>query len=209
MNNEGANTHYHASCYKAYTRPRPPPATQISLTDQIYSKTEEDGFKYLCSFIHSDLLLEPRVIAVQDLRDIMIKWMRNAGVSKIRDSTKKHLRRKLEAEFMHDLLICSTTNRTVLVVPKKLSVSILEEEIYKLQQKVKQLESASLSKASAITKAALHVRDDIKEQTPLQWFPNPEVLDKTNVNLPPSVVLFFTDTANRSNFPPNKCDLQS
>ena len=153
---------------------------------------ESSAFKKLCAFIRDELFVSPSVVTLSFLRKKMTTWMTSEGIDTITDSTKKHLKRKLVAEFEDSLKVCTTSYGTILLILQTMSTSMLAEKIHKLEQRVEKLEAnKSACKSSVITRVAAHIRHDIKYQNQLPWPPNPESQNSANVNLPPTVTLFL------------------
>ena len=64
-----------------------------------YCNIESRAYDKLFEFIRSDLLENPTLVKMIDLREKFIYYMRSMGATEIFESTMKHLRRKLETEF--------------------------------------------------------------------------------------------------------------
>ena len=118
-------------------------------------------------------------------------YMSSCGVNQGNDSTKKHIRRKLETELECALHIFSDDKGKFLLYPDSLKLSDLAKETYSLK---KELEEAKAAKSGdAITKGALQLRNDIKKHDISQVWP-PDMENSVSV-IPESVTMFLHNTA--------------
>jgi hypothetical protein len=83
-----------------------------------YKNCENMAYDKLFDYIRLELFKNPKVIKLTDLTDKLIAWM---GMTDVKQSTKTHLRRKVEFEFKDTLKYLSMDNRSVLVYPTNLS----------------------------------------------------------------------------------------
>ena len=97
-----------------------------------------------------------------DLTARLSQSMGILGVATVKASTKKHVRRKLEAEFGEVLQIITDDKGELLVYPENLSLPELVKSYHMLQTKVHVMESERAHEV--FDKAALQMRDDVKKQ---------------------------------------------
>ena len=64
-----------------------------------YKATLNHSYKELFLFIKNELFAKPRVIVMADVSSRLVASMNSLGIVQVKDSTKKHIRRKLESEF--------------------------------------------------------------------------------------------------------------
>ena len=83
---------YHRSCYRDYTRPAKSTSTSSK-------SSVDDEYEMLFDYIRTDILDNPRLVKLSDLSAKLMELMNEKCVSAIKDSTKTHIRRKLETEF--------------------------------------------------------------------------------------------------------------
>ena len=110
---------YHRSCNRDYTRPAKSTSTSSkSSVDDEYVQVESSAYEMLFDYIRTAILDNPRLVNLSDLSAQLMELMNEKGVSAIKDSTKTHVRRKLETEFggllhFEDLL----GNNRVFIIP--------------------------------------------------------------------------------------------
>ena len=90
-----AEAWYHGQCYRDY--PRPDKACKFSDLDDEpdsdetnYCNIESQAYDKLYEFIRLDLLENPRLAKMVDLREKLMIYMRSMGATEISESTKKH-----------------------------------------------------------------------------------------------------------------------
>ena len=116
--------------------------------------------------------------------------MKDLGVTETKESTKTHLRRKLEAEFgsllqFEDLL----ANNRVFVIPENLSRLQLAKEVARLQQQQCECQAST---TDVIRRFALELRKAIfGNENEMSWPPVPSQLTDDGINLPNEVRVFL------------------
>ena len=91
---------------------------------------ESQAYDKLFEFTRLDLLVNPRVVKMVDLREKLMIYLRSMGATETSESTKKRARRKLQKEF-GDLLKFEDlqNNNKLFVLPKNLSKLQLAREM--------------------------------------------------------------------------------
>ena len=84
-------------------------------------------------------LKKPHVKTLTDLTELLISNMKAAGIQSIKESTKKHIRRKLSTEFGDSLRFLTNKNGKVLVFCGHISLNHLKN--HKLKEEVRHLKS--------------------------------------------------------------------
>ena len=203
-----AEGHYHRSCHRLYTKDVDSmPAGNAEETDSTddtdaqHQAAEKQSYRELFSYIREELFADHVLIHMIDLADRVVQSMAVHGVNDVKPSTKKHIRRKLEAEFGDALHIIPDDKGKLLVYPDNLSVPELVKAYHVLQSKILILESDR--NESVIDKAALQMRGDVKKKEYKQTWP-PQISDeKTRKDIPPSMTKFLhtllTGTLGRAN----------
>ena len=194
-----AEASYHGSCYKDYTRqPKQSEATSIAMhvdpDEQLYMDTENEALEKLFDFIRNDIFEKPRTVTMISLKEKLSSWIHSAGIKDVKDSTTRHLKRKLETEFSDTIIIFKTQDRKLLVMPRMLSAEMLAEEVYTLSQELDILKSDLSNKSNIINKAAIYLHDDVKatlKDYPMSWPPDPVNLNKEHINLPSTLSTFL------------------
>ncbi|KAI4809933.1 hypothetical protein KUCAC02_018788 [Chaenocephalus aceratus] len=164
-----AEGHYHRSCYRLYTKDAAPVAASSAPDGEDIDETNDDGVQYdaaekqsyseLFSFIREELFLNPAVVPLIDFTARLVSRMNGLGIAK--QSTKKHICRKLESEFGEALHIIQNDKGKVLLYPDNLSLSKLAKAHQALQAELQVMRSAKTE--DTISKAALRMRDDVKK----------------------------------------------
>ena len=109
-----AETHYHRSCYRNYTRQAESGTYEENssgVNSSEYATLETEALEKLFSYIREDLLENPRVVRLTDLTGKLVSFLNDLGISDVRESTKKHLRRRLESNFGNLLKFGETARR--------------------------------------------------------------------------------------------------
>ena len=93
-----AEAHYHLTCYSDYTRVKTAPqqCTDTAGEDNSYEEIESKAFEELFDCMRNDLLVHPQVMKMASLMDKLISKMKDCGMEVIKDSTKKHITRKIK-----------------------------------------------------------------------------------------------------------------
>ena len=191
-----AEAWHHVQCYRDYTRPDK--ACKYSDLDDepdsdetSYCDIESQAYDKLFEFIRLDLLVNPRLVKMVDLREKLMIYMRSLGAPERSDSTKKHFRRRLEKEFcdllqFEDLL----SNNKLFVLPNNLSKFQLAREMVTLSQQLDNRDTPS--KVKEIQQTSLYIRDAVlSNNTEMSWPPKPSKLCQNAVNLPPELDVFL------------------
>ena len=110
-----AEGHYHGYCYRLYTkeecRASSGADTEQEDAETRYDTAVEQAYNELFSFIRNEVFANPQVLPMTDLTARLVTCLYSLGVVKARDSTKKHIRRKLESEFGEALHISPQRQR--------------------------------------------------------------------------------------------------
>ena len=186
-----AEGQYHRSCYRTYTR-------EVGISDSRDESKVGDDVQYedvlnqsyseLFVFIRNDLFVNPRVTTMVELSDRLFASMNSFGVKEVKDSTKKHIRRKLESEFGKSLHIFPDAKGKLLLCPDNLTVC----ELAKQNQSLKtELHSLQVKRDNAVVKAAVQIRADINaKEAPTVW-PPPVDRETEDAMIPESVKIFL------------------
>ncbi|KAM9333381.1 uncharacterized protein KZ484_018411 isoform 1-T2 [Pholidichthys leucotaenia] len=120
-----AEGHYHRTCYREYTRDSST-TTQDSGkgasaaptdTDAEYEAAEQQSYNDLFSYVREELFVNPDVVPMTNLTARLVEGMVTLGVETVKASTKKHIQRKLVAEFGEALQITQDDNGNYLCIP--------------------------------------------------------------------------------------------
>ncbi|KAK3750817.1 hypothetical protein QZH41_000085, partial [Actinostola sp. cb2023] len=141
----------------------------------------------------TDLLEQPRVIPLTDLTQRLITNMMLLGTQEVKESTRKHVRRRLEAEFGEGLHFVAVEEgkRKMLVIPDNLTVVQLARENVKLQEKQTLIDKA-IDNEHHIIEAALCIREKLKTlEINSSWPPKPSELHDSAIDLPDCLLTFL------------------
>ena len=159
-----AEAMYHPSCYKVYTK-----ATYIPVShSEDYAYTTAENAAYSELFLHIRNTLFQHSTGVVTLSEIALKlvsYMQDKGIECVKQSTKKHIRRRLELEFGESLQFISLNNNKVCVYPSNISVKNLVIENYKLKNELETMRSKSDDNISVVKKAALYLNEAVKHMS--------------------------------------------
>ena len=135
----------------------------------------------------------------------MISYMKDLGIKETKESSKTHLRRKLQAEFgsllqFEDLL---GNNRTF-IIHANLSRLQLAKEVARLQH-LQCEDQASL--IDDIRRVSLELGKAICfKEIEMSWPPKPSQLTEEEINLPDEVRVFLaTFSTGKSKYPEETC----
>ncbi|KAL1262233.1 hypothetical protein QQF64_007498 [Cirrhinus molitorella] len=190
-----AEGHYHRSCYRVYTKD---PNTDIDKgeinLDQAechYEAAERMALYKVFAYIREGLIEHPTVVPFTDLTSKLVTEMTECGVTQVTPSTKKHLRRKVEAEFGESLYIIPNDKGKLLVYPDNLTMDDLVKVCQNLKDELK--EHKSSFSEDIISQVALKIRDDIRNQDITQAWP-PHASDLEMMNSTPTSLVEFLQT---------------
>lgn len=180
-----AEVHYHRSCYKNYTRTK--------YTANECDQPENEAFEKLFSFIRSDIFPSNSVIRMTDLTMKLKQYLQSLGINEMKESTKKHIRRRLEAEFGNSLYIIEDDSGRLLVMPDSLTREELAKENIELKEKLTAYETGD-DVEGVLERAALYLRDEVKaliDEDEKPWPPVPEDLDQEYLQIPTKLIKFY------------------
>ncbi|KAK3746534.1 hypothetical protein QZH41_007378 [Actinostola sp. cb2023] len=115
------------------------------------------------------------------------------GTQEVKESTRKHVRRRLEAEFGEGLHFVAVEEgkRKMLVIPDNLTVVQLARENVKLQEKQTLIDKA-IDNEHHIIEAALCIREKLKTlEINSSWPPKPSELHDSAIDLPDCLLTFL------------------
>ncbi len=185
-----AEGHYHRSCYRSYTRQEKVTGSGRHAEDSAdeYEKALSYSYDELFMFIRNELFANLKIVAMSDLTSHFFTAMRTCGIDQVKESSKKHLRRKLV--FGQALHIFSDEKGKLFLYPDNLSITALAQSNIALTTELQSLKS--LTRSNAITTAALKVRADLEQhEFPQAWPPHVAEGEENAFNFPESVTLFL------------------
>lgn len=189
-----AEAHYHRSCYRLYTRSETSQQEgALSANDQededIYEAAVSQSYSELFHYIREELFGTPKVLMMTDITSKLAASMKNFGVDKVQDSTKKHIRQRIETEFGGSLHIIPDHNGKLLIYPDNLTVQELVRENQSLKKQLKTLSRGDAQELQ--TKTAKQLRADIKTKAKdinQSW---PPEIESVKSDIIPESLLYF------------------
>ncbi|KAL8567726.1 hypothetical protein ACOMHN_009034 [Nucella lapillus] len=182
-----AEAQYHQTCYRIYTKGTSTDrlATQEKADEEMpddeertYKKAEDASYALLFKHIKEELMAQPDVIPLVSLTEKLKMFMSMNGIKEVKDSTTRHIRRKLEVRFGDELIMFPYKRGKVLVMPVTLSSHELGRmyQALKIQLSLWKSDSSSIDKV--LDKASLHLRQAVKNsQNKSPWPIKPSDLD--------------------------------
>ena len=184
-----AEGHYHRSCMRQEKVCSSRNYAEDSQEGE-YEKALSHSYDELFMYIRNELFTNPKVIAMSDLTSRFVTAMKACGIDQVKDSSKKHLRRKLESVFGQALHIFSDDKGKLFLYPDNLSVIELARANIALRRELQSLKS--LTHDNVISTAALKIREDIEQHDfPQAWPPHIVEGDESAFIVPGSLLLFL------------------
>jgi len=138
----------------------------------LYQDAERQAYEELLVYIRNELLANQEIKPMTQLTSRYECALKSFGVTELEQSTKKHLRRKLQNEFGAALRFVSDDYGTLVVYPDSLSKDEPTKQAFQLKKELQSTKAAA-STDSATGKVAMQLRQDIKERDVKQpWPPN-------------------------------------
>ena len=190
-----AEAHYHSSCYKDYTRGitigndgQNKDETYDQETE--YQKMETEAFIELLHYIEEDVIGKKQVMEMVTLRQKLELLLQAKGVNELKESTKKHLSRRLESELGNSIHIYLDNHNKLLVVPGNISFkdAIVENQILKRELALWKSKEATM----VIDKASSCIRSNIQnEQIPTPFPYHPSEIENSLFKIPQDLERFL------------------
>lgn len=187
-----AEAHYHRSCYRLYTLKvthHESTSSSVPTPDVQYAESEKKAFAKLFRYIREDMFERPRVLRLTVLTNMLVTFLKEAGVQNVRQSTKKHIRRTLSSEFRDSLHFVLDDNGKLLVYPENLTFSEIVKENIRLKN---ELNKKELDSDNILERAALQLRRCIQNHEVTQsWPPLPSDLYSSHTYIPEQLRSFL------------------
>ena len=146
---------------------------------------EQYAYAELYQYIRNDIVFEHEVVTLNSLTKKIEEIMLSKGLSTMKDSTRTHIRRKLETEFGNSLRIISNEKGKLLVLPDNVSRYELAERYYEAKQELQKWREQSSDTNSTITQASSFIRTAImKMDSTTQWPIHPSDVTSDSLVIP-------------------------
>lgn len=123
-----AEAHYHLSCYKRYTKVKSKEhqgkgseKSDETVEDESYHLIEKEAFEDLFQYIRTEIIPNKEVVSMISLTARLESFM-HSNSKCLKESTRKHLRRKLENELGDSVEVCLDEKGRLLLIPCSLSL---------------------------------------------------------------------------------------
>ena len=186
---------YHRTCYKGYTRAEASPTGASDgcgeSVEDGYVNFESEAYQMLFDYIRSDVLANEEIVRLIEITELLVSYLTSLGVEKIKLSTKKHIRRDLQAEFGDVLLFENLLETTsVFIVPANLTPLQVAKYLTLLLEK--QDNASQSSRSANIHRAAIDIREAIQRtENKMSWPPRPSDLAESAINVPKELGSFL------------------
>ena len=166
-----AEAHYHISCYKKYTVKVTANKKKADDGEDTYQIVEKQAFANLFEFIRTDVIPNKRIVSVTSLTSKLESFMLSGEVKfALRDSTRKHVRRRLESEFLDSIRIFQDAKGKLLLVPDNVTLQEVAIEVQSLRSELEIWQEKVSNCIRIIDQASSKIRSEIKENTkPSPW----------------------------------------
>lgn len=184
-----AEAHYHISCYKDYTRIIKKDKghnDEETDGDALYKRIEREAYNDLFKFIRTDIIPKKMIVQLSSLAMKLESFMLSSGITLMKDSTRKHIHRKLESELGNAVNIFPDDTGKLLMVPESVTLNDVVLENQNLQRELKVWRAKSTDFNKIIDQTSSQIRLIIKEQkTVTPWPIHPaDVKDSAHVSIP-------------------------
>ena len=159
---------YHRTCYRSYTRPEASSSVNPDMSsespDDEYARLESDAYQMLFDFIRSDVIENEKVVRLSEMTQLLVQYLMSLGAKECKPSTKKHIKRNIEAEF-NELIKFENLldNNRVFLIPASLTPVQIARNVLNILMAEKE-DKGSTTKISNIQKAAADIRDAIENE---------------------------------------------
>lgn len=133
--------------------------------DDEYARLESDAYQMLFDLIRSDVIENEKVVRLSEMRQLLLQYLMSLGAKECKPSTKKHIKRNIEAE-LNELIRFENlldNNRVQVLIPNSLTPVQIARNVLNILMAEKE-DKGSTTKISNIQKAAADIRDAAPER---------------------------------------------
>ena len=126
------------------------------------------------------------------MTQLLVEYLMSLGAKECKPSTKKHIKRNIEAEF-NELIKFENLldNNRVFLIPASLTPVQIARNVLNILMAEKE-DKGSTTKISNIQKAAADIRDAIRnEESKMSWPPRPSELNDSAIEVPEELSAFL------------------
>ena len=140
----------------------------------MYQTQEKKAYEDLFRYIRSVIIRNKKIVLVTSLTAKLELFMQSGGVDHLRDSTRKHIRRKLESELGESIDIFSDENGKLLLVPDSVTFREVVLENQRLHRDLRVWNAKSTNINKVIDQTSSHIRSVIRQDmTSTTWHIHP------------------------------------
>ena len=197
------------SCYHEYTRPKKQGLGCDISGDTQYA--EFDALSDLFEHIRAEVLEKQRVIPMTtEVTNQFALFARQRGIEKVRETAKKHIKRKIAAEFSTTLEIFPSSRGKLIVMPANLSLKETVEAKLELEKEVAILCQNTQDADKIVDKCFTHTRGELlKSKWSSQWPIHPCDVKEGRFHVPGCLTRLLTGTITGDPVPPPTLRVQS
>ena len=161
--------------------------------DEQYRHIEKAAYESLFEHIRTNIIPDKQIVTVASLTHQIETFMISSGIEHLHDSTKKHIRRKLESELGNSIKIFQDSKGKLLLVPENVSLEdvVLQNQI--IQKELRVLKDKSKDVNTLIDQASLHIRSCIRQDMkPTPWPVHPsDIKEYSHIAIPSPLERFL------------------
>jgi len=159
----------------------------------LYQAIEKGAYRNLLEYIRTDVIPGKKVIPMNSLTSKLELFMLSGGVERMTDSTKKHIRRRLESELESSIDIFPDDKGMLLVVPESVSLKDVVSENQTLQRELRVCKTKSTDVNIIIDQTSSLILSAIQQDmapTPWPYHPS-DVKNAGHISIPNHLELFL------------------
>lgn len=173
----------------------------------MYQVIEREAYSNLFEYIRTDIIPNKKITPITSLTAKLESFMSAGGVKLMTDSTRKHIRRRLESELGDSVDIFQDDKGKLVMVPESVSLKDVALENQTLQRELKVWKAKSTDFNMIIDQTSSLIRSTIRQDKTLTLWPyHPsDVKNHGHISIPNHLERFLVrlitgdpDTENRT-----------
>lgn len=137
----------------------------------MYQVIEREAYSNLFDYIRTDIIPNKKITPITSLTAKLESFMSAGGVKLMTDSTRKHIRRRLESELGDSVDIFQDHKGKLVMVPKSVSLKDVVLENQTLQRELKAWKAKSTDFNMIIDQTSSLIRSAIRQDKTLTLWP--------------------------------------
>ena len=136
----------------------------------MYQAIGKEAYRNLLEYIRTDVIPSKKVIPMTSLTSKLESFTLSGGVERMTESTRKHIRRRLESELESSIDIFSDDKGKLLVIPESVSLKDVVLENQTLQRELRVWKTKSTDVNIIIDQTSSLIRSAIQQDmAPTPW----------------------------------------